>query len=276
MTVSGISSCEQSVPAQCSSAADRAAREAATVELFERRARTSDPEERRELLERIVELNLEIARGIAQRFRRRGVESEDLEQVAFLGLMKAATNYRLDANTPFIGYAVPSIRGEVKRYFRDCAWTVRIPRRLQETQGLISAKLPKLEQEFGREPSIEELADRLGVDAAEIEQAMAARGCFSTLSLDLLADDNGWTLAEVVADEEDLALSQLEAVDMLQPVLEGLDSRDRRILQLRFVEGMTQSDIGAEIGISQMQVSRLLRRILDDLRDRLSPAATAA
>jgi len=264
------------VPTQCSSVADRAAREAATIELFERRARTSDPAEQRELLEWIVELNLEIARGIAHRFQRRGAESEDLEQVAFVGLMKAATNYRLDADTPFIGYAVPTIRGEVKRYFRDCAWTVRIPRRLQELQGLVAAKLPELEQALGREPSIVELAEHLGIDAAEIEQAMAARGCFRTLSLDWLADDNGWNLAEVVAGEEDLAVSQLEAVDMLQPVLEGLEARDRRILELRFIQGLSQSEIGAEIGISQMQVSRLLRRILDDLRNRLTPVPTAA
>lgn len=273
MTVSVMS---ESVPTQCSSAEDRAAREAATVELFEQRARTTAPVEQQVLLERIVELNLEIARGIAGRFRGRGVELEDLEQVAFLGLMKAATNYRLDADTPFIGYAVPTIRGEVRRYFRDSAWTVRIPRRLQELQGLVSAKLPELEQELGREPTTEELAEYLEVDADEIEQALAAKGCFNTLSLDRPAEDNGLSLAEVVADDEDTAVSQLEAVDMLQPILEDLGPRERRILELRFIEGWTQSDIGAEIGVSQMQVSRLLRRTLTDLRERLAPLSAAA
>ncbi|WP_405056778.1 SigB/SigF/SigG family RNA polymerase sigma factor [Kribbella sp. NBC_01505] len=267
---------QQSVPTKCSSAGDRAAREAATAELFEARAEAVDPVEQQVLLERIVELNLEIARGIAQRFRGRGVEVEDLEQVACVGLLKAATNYRLDAETPFIGYAVPTIRGEVRRYFRDSAWTVRIPRRLQELQGLVSAKLPELEQELGREPSTEELAEYLGVEVDEVEQALAAKGCFNTLSLDRPAEENGLSLADVVADEDDVAVSQLEAVDMLQPVLEDLSARERRILELRFIEGWTQSDIGAEIGVSQMQVSRLLRRTLTDLRERLSPLSTAA
>jgi RNA polymerase sigma-B factor len=260
-----------------SSAGDRAAREAATIELFELRARTVDPAEQQELLDRIVELNLEIARGIAHRFRGRGAELDDLEQVAFVGLMKAAINYRLEADTPFIGYAVPTIRGEVKRYFRDCAWTVRIPRRLQEIQGTVAAKLPLLEQELGREPSIDDLAEHLGLDAAEVEQAMAARGCFNTLSLDRpMTQEDDLTLADLVADEEDLAVSQLEAVDMLQPVLEDLGPRERRILELRFVEGWTQSEIGKEVGVSQMQVSRVLREILDNLRERLGPLQAAA
>jgi RNA polymerase sigma-B factor len=269
MTVS-VMSVGQSV------AEDRAAREAATVELFEARAAASDPEQQRVLLERIVELNLEIARGIAQRFRGRGAELEDLEQVAYVGLMKAATNYRLDADTPFIGYAVPTIRGEVKRYFRDCAWTVRIPRRLQEIQGLVSAKLPELEQSLGREPSTEELAEFLELEVKDVEQALAARGCFNTLSLDRPADETGLSLSEVMPDEDDVAVRQLEAVDMLQPILHDLPPRERRILELRFVEGWTQADIGAEVGVSQMQVSRLLRGTLDKLRHRLAPLQAAA
>lgn len=265
----------ESVPQQCSSAEDRALRESATQELFERKARSTDEAEREQILAAIVELNIEIARGIAQRFRHRGPDPEDLEQVACLGLVKAANGYRLDADTPFIGYAVPTIRGEVKRYFRDCAWTVRIPRRLQEVQGLISAKLPQLEQELGREPGVDEIADRLGLEIEEVNQAFEAHGCFSTLSLDR-SEAAGYTLAEVVADDDDPTFSQLEAVDMLQPLLECLSDRDRRILQLRFVEGWTQADIGAEIGVSQMQVSRLLRLILDGLRARLEPRLSVA
>jgi RNA polymerase sigma-B factor len=276
MSVSVTSSSRQSVPTQCSSAGDRAAREAATIELFEARERTSDSCEQRELLDRIVELNLEIARGIAHRFRGRGPEVEDLEQVAFVGLMKAATKYRLDADTPFVGYAVPTIRGEVKRYFRDCAWTVRIPRRLQEIQGTIAAKLPLLVQELGREPSLDDVASYVGLDIEEVEQAMAARGCFNTLSLDRPAGEEGLTLAESVAEEDDRSVSQLEAVDMLQPVLEDLAPRERRILELRFVEGWTQAEIGKEVGVSQMQVSRILRQLLEDLRGRLAPITTAA
>jgi len=266
-----------SVPTQCSSAEERAAREAATRELLERREASTDEFERQELLEAVIELNIEIARGIARRFRGRGAEAEDLEQVAYLGLVKAAHHYRLDADTPFIGFAIPTIRGEVKRYFRDCAWTVRIPRRLQEMQGTIAAKLPLLEQQLNREPTPAEIAEHLGVEVAEVEQAMAAKGCFNVLSLDRPSDtDADLTLADVVADEDDKSVDQLETVDMLQPVLEDLGPRERRILQLRFIEGWTQSEIGKDIGVSQMQVSRVLRRILDDLRDKLSPVPALA
>jgi RNA polymerase sigma-B factor len=265
----------ESVSRHCTSADDRALRETATKELFERKARSTDEAEQQELLEAVVELNIEVARGIARRFRNRGPDPEDLEQVAYLGLVKAARGYRLDADTPFIGYAVPTIRGEVKRYFRDSAWTVRIPRRLQEIQGVINTKLPLIEQELGRELGADEIAERLGLEVEEVDQALAAHGCFTTLSLDR-NEGAGYCLADVVADDDDPALGQLEAVDILQPLLEGLSDRDRRILQLRFVEGRTQADIGAEIGVSQMQVSRLLRQILDGLRARLGPLLTAA
>jgi RNA polymerase sigma-B factor len=256
---------------------DRAAREAATRELMERRARSSAADERQRLLEEVVELNLEMAQGIARRFRGRGAEADDLEQVAYLGLVKAAHHYRLEADTPFIGFAIPTIRGEVKRYFRDCAWTVRIPRRLQEMQGTIATKLPELEQQLNREPTPAELADHLEGEVTEVEQALAARGCFNVLSLDRPAEaDAELTLADVVADDDDASIDQLETVEMLEPVLADLGDRDRRILQLRFVEGWTQSEIGEDIGVSQMQVSRVLRRILTDLREKLSPLQTAA
>lgn len=261
----------------CTTPADRAAREAATRELMERRATCTDEAERQRLLEEVVELNLEMARGIARRFRGRGAEADDLEQVAYLGLVKAAHHYRLDADTPFIGFAIPTIRGEVKRYFRDCAWTVRIPRRLQEMQGTIASKLPELEQELNREPTPSEIAEHLEVDVTEVEQALAAKGCFNVLSLDRPAEvDAELTLADVVADVDDGSIDQLETVEMLQPVLADLGERERRILQLRFVEGWTQSEIGNDIGVSQMQVSRVLRKILDDLRDKLAPLPAAA
>jgi RNA polymerase sigma-B factor len=258
----------------CRSAEDRAERESVTRELFERREGATDEAERQELLEAIVELNIEIARGIAQRFRHRGPDPEDLEQVAYLGLVKAARGYRLSADTPFIGYAVPSIRGEVKRYFRDHAWMVRIPRRLQELQGMIGAKLPFLVQELGHDPSTAEIAEHLGLESEEVDQALAAHGCFTTLSLDRPETDADLTLADVVADDDDPKYDQLEAIDMLQPVLEDLCPRDRRILQLRFVEGWTQTDIGSDIGVSQMQVSRLPGRCTPSPKKK--PASTTS
>ena len=267
--LSGIT--DETVLTQCSTPEQRAAREAATRDLLERRAEASDETQRQALLEEVVELNIEIARGIARRFRGRGAETDDLEQVAYLGLVKAARNYRLEADTPFIGFAIPTIRGEVKRYFRDCAWTVRIPRRLQELQGLIITKLPELQQRLNRDATREELAAYLGVELGEVEQAMSATGCFNVLSLDRPSDfDTNRSLADAVADDEDWTVGQLEAVDMLQPVQDELGPRERRNMELRFVEGWIQADIGRELGISQMQVSRLLRQILDDLRTKLT------
>jgi RNA polymerase sigma-B factor len=265
-------------PTRCSSAEDRARREAATRELLEVRAGSTDETERQQLLERAVELNIEIARGIAQRFRSRGVEDEDLEQVACLGLMKAVRNYRPEDGIPFIGYAVPTIRGEVKRYFRDCSWTVRIPRRLQELQGRIAGVVPELLQELGREPTLDEIAAAIQADVGEVRQAEGARGCFSVLSLDRPAGrtDSDLVLADVVADSEDPQLHRFEAIEMLSPLIAELGPRDREIIELRFVENWKQADIGQKLGISQMQVSRLLTRILADLRERLQPAEAAA
>lgn len=262
-----------SLPGQLSTPAERAAREAASREFLERRERSVDETERQRLLEQVVELNIEIARSIAHRYRERGADLDDLEQAACLGLVNAARRYRPELGIPFIGFAIPTIRGEVRRYFRDYAWTIRIPRRLQELQWLVRAHAPQLKQELGREPSPAELAARLNLEVADVTRALAARGYFNVLSLDHPVDmTGGLTLGDLVADEGDRALSLFEQVDELQPALDDLTPRERRLLHLRFVEGWTQSDIGADIGVSQMQVSRILRRILDGLRERLQAA----
>ena len=252
-------------------------RDQSTRSLLDRRARTADEDLRQALLDQAIELNLGIAHSIASRFRGRGVEPDDLDQVAYLGLVKAARSYRPGTDTPFLAYAVPTIRGEVKRYFRDCSWTVRIPRRLQELQGSIAAVRPRLVQELQRDPTMEELAEEIGAEVAEVEAAIGADGCFSVLSLDRPIDgESTANLADTIADDEASPFEQTEAVAVLEPVLSDLAPRERKILELRFVEGHTQADIGAEIGVSQMQVSRLLRGILDRLRDRIEPPATAA
>jgi RNA polymerase sigma-B factor len=252
-------------------------RDTTTRTLLSRRAASTDDTLRQSLLDEAIELNLSIAHSIATRFRGRGVESDDLDQVAYLGLVKAARSYDPSADTPFLAYAVPTIRGEVKRYFRDCSWTVRIPRRLQELQGSIASVRPQLIQDLHREPTLAELAAEIGAEVNEVEAAVAADGCFSVLSLDRPVDDDATaSLADTIADADDTAFERTEAVAVLEPVLSELAPRERRILELRFVEGHTQADIGAEIGVSQMQVSRLLRGILDRLRDRIEPPAAAA
>ncbi|ONI67000.1 RNA polymerase subunit sigma-28 [Kribbella sp. ALI-6-A] len=240
-----------------------------TQELLERAAGLPEPQ-RQDLLDQVVLLNAPIARSIASRYRRKGVDADDLEQVACLGLVKAANGYRPDESSTFLAYAVPTIRGELKRYFRDCAWTVRPPRRVQEMQGTIAAAEPELTQKLGHLPSDRETAEALGTAPDEVAEAMSVRNCFSTLSLDAPGSaDGGVTLMETVADAEQ-GYELVENVHTLTPVVSDLDDRERRILELRFCNGFTQEEIGNELGVSQMQVSRLLRGILERLRAELS------
>jgi RNA polymerase sigma-B factor len=150
---------------------------------------------------------------------------------------------------------------------------IRIPRRLQEVQRQIAAGTPLLKQELGREPTVAEIASRLQIEVADVEQARAAHGYFSPLSLDQPLDPAGeLRLLDVVPGNEDRTLVRFEQVEELQPVLNDLPSRERRILELRFVEGWSQAAIGADVGVSQMQISRILGRVLGDLRDRLLAA----
>ncbi|MDX6283124.1 MAG: polymerase sigma-B factor [Kribbellaceae bacterium] len=240
-----------------------------THELLTEAEGVADPR-RQELLDEVIILNAPVARSLASRYRRKGVDSDDLEQVAYLGLVKAANGYRPDASTAFLSYAVPTIRGELKRYFRDCAWVVRPPRRVQEMQGSIAAAESELTQQLGHLPTDEETAEALGTDAGEVAEATSVRGCFNTLSLDApAAADNGARLVDTVADSEE-GYELVENVHTLAPAVSDLDDRDRQILALRFCGGLTQEEIGNELGVSQMQVSRLLRNILDRLRTELT------
>jgi RNA polymerase sigma-B factor len=241
----------------------------ATHELLLEADSVPDPRHQ-ECLDEVVLLNAPVARSIASRYRSKGVDSDDLEQVAYLGLVKAANGYRLDASTAFLSYAVPTIRGELKRYFRDCAWTIRPPRRVQEMQGSIAAAEPELIQRLGHVPTDEETAEALGTDPSEVAEATSVRGCFSTLSLDAPGTtDGGTSLLETVANAED-GYDLVENVHTLTPAVANLGDRDKRILQLRFCNGFTQEEIGQELGVSQMQVSRLLRGILETLRTELA------
>jgi RNA polymerase sigma-B factor len=245
-----------------------------TQDLFARRAATDDPVERARLEDELVRVNLQMASDATRRFRDRSVPDEDIEQVAFLGLVKAVQGFDPARGHDFLSFAIPTIRGEVRRYFRDHGWTVRPTRAVQEAQRKIIASEAILYQELGRAPRPSEIAEHLGLDRELVVEALGASGCFTPTSLDAPVHDDdaaatiGTTLS-YVDEEYDLA----EARVMLQPLLSKLSRRDRLIVELRFVRGLTQAEIGAEIGVTQMQVSRLLARILERLRDELAPAA---
>jgi len=246
-----------------------------TAELLERACATTCPEEREGLLDAVVVLNMGVARAVSRRFRNKGVPNEDLEQVAFLALTRAARNFDQSLRHDFLSYAVPTIRGELKKHFRDHGWTVRPPRRIQELQGRIMNARGELTQQFGRSPRPSEIATALDEDLEQVLEALSTDGCFAPASLDRpVGEDTGTTLGELVSDE-DRGQRAAEARVVLAPLVRRLAERDRRIINMRFFEDLTQQEIADRIGVTQMQVSRLLSRILADLHEDLSDADKA-
>ena len=254
-----------------SSRAERAERTAA---LLARAAEAAEPERAR-LLDEVVVINMGVANAIASRYRSRGISGEDLQQVAYLALVKATHGYDPTSGHNFLSYCVPTIRGELKRHFRDLGWTVRPPRRIQELQARISAAEAELCFSLGRSPRPSELAAHLHEDLEEVTEALATDGCFTPASLDKPVGAEGETALGEMLGGEDEAQSAAEARVVLAPVVRRLCERDRRILMLRFFRGWTQQEIADDIGVTQMQVSRLLSRILTELREQIDEPPTA-
>ncbi|NGN64761.1 SigB/SigF/SigG family RNA polymerase sigma factor [Streptomyces sp. A7024] len=218
----------------------------------------------------LVELNMPLVRFAARRFRARTESADDVIQVGAIGLIKAINRYEVARGLAFNTFALPTINGEIKRHFRDTSWDVHVPRRLQELRGELAAAAEELEQDLGRPPSTDELAVRLGRTPQAVAEGLAAANAYTAASLDSrLADEDPDSALTERLGYEDEDLVKVEERQMLQPVLAELPARDRRILAMRFGAEMTQSEIGAELGLSQMHVSRLLARILNRLRTRL-------
>ncbi len=260
MTLTTVSDPDASSPTP----ARDARRREQTAELFAAACAATCEEERRRLLDEIVLVNMGLARSLASRFRNRGVPLEDLEQVAMMSLVRIVPKFEPAPGRDFLSYAVPSIRGDLKRYFRDQGWTVRPPRRVQETQLLVRAHR---NGGSGAETA-SQLAGELDIPVAEVEEALAAEGCFSVLSLDapVGGSETGTTLGDALGSADDDTDQAAEARIMLSPVIRKLPERDRRILALRFGADFTQQQIADDLGVTQMQVSRLLTRILGRLR----------
>ncbi|MFF2196098.1 SigB/SigF/SigG family RNA polymerase sigma factor [Streptomyces sp. NPDC058157] len=228
----------------------------------------------------LIEMNISLVNFAARPFRDRpgGPENEDIVQVGTIGLIKAIDRYELDRNTQFSTLALPYITGEIKRHFRDTTWAVRVPRRLQELRTQLARSTEDLTSATGRAPTPGELAEHLDLDEEEVRQGLVAANGYSAQSLDApsgsgdepapSAGRSTHTLAETLGDT-DQALDTVEDLHSLAPLLSGLDERTTRILQLRFGQEMTQRQIGEEIGMSQMHVSRLLTRTLGALREEL-------
>jgi len=227
------------------------------------------------LIEQVIVLNIGVAHAIAHRYRNRSVPVEDLEQVACMALVRAAHKFDVTQDRDFLTYAVPTISGELKRHFRDQGWTIRPPRRVQEIQSKVINAYHHAE-EHGAPPSAARLAKQLQLPEADVAEALQAEGCFRPVSLDVPVTEDGRPAVEQLTDVDDADTRALEARLMLSPAVRKLSPRDRRILHLRFVEDRTQQEIGDQLGVTQMQASRLLKRILDQLRSELGADSVPA
>ena len=232
--------------------------------LIVRWQRDGDHAARDDLVRRLLPL----ARRLARRYRRQEEPLDDLVQVAVLGLVKAIERYDTGRETSFASYAVPTMLGELKRHFRDHGWALHVPRGMQERVMAVDAAVRDLNRRLGRSPSAGEVAEDLSVPVEEVLEAMEAAGAYEAISLDSYRygdGQDGETYAERVGTvDPHFSLVEYEAT--LAPALRALPQRDREVLHLRFAEDLTQAEIAARIGISQMHVSRLIRRALDRLR----------
>ncbi|MFH9608041.1 RNA polymerase sigma factor SigF [Streptomyces sp. NPDC017448] len=219
----------------------------------------------------LVELNLALVKFAASRFRSRSEPMEDIVQVGTIGLIKAIDRFELSRGVEFPTFAMPTIVGEIKRFFRDTSWSVRVPRRLQELRLDLAKAGDELAQRLDRAPTVAELSERLGITQDEVVEGMSASNAYTASSLDAKPeDDDGESALSDRIGYEDNGLEGIEYVESLKPLIAALPARDRMILSLRFVSNMTQSEIGEELNISQMHVSRLLSRTLAKLREGLT------
>jgi RNA polymerase sigma-B factor len=221
----------------------------------------------------LVRLHLPLVEHCARRFRNRGEPFEDLVQVGTIGLIKSVDRFDTDRGVEFSTYATPTIIGEIKRYFRDKGWAIRVPRRLQELRMQIGSASAELTQSLGRSPTPRELAEAIGCSVEEIVEGIESSNAYSTLSLDATddSDDGSATMLDAIGIDDE-GLEHVEIRESLKPLLDRLDAREKKILLLRFFKNMTQSQIAQEIGVSQMHVSRLLSRTLEQLRTSLDQA----
>ncbi len=218
--------------------------------------------------EELVRRMLPLARRMARRYHRSDESFDDLVQVATVGLIKAIDRFDPARETAFSSYAVPTMLGELKRYFRDNGWAVHVPRGMQERVMQVDGTVKQLSRELGRSPSVAEIAESIGSTAELVLEAMEASSAYDAVSLDShrFGDDgDGETYAESIGAEDE-RFEMVEYGATIAPTLAALPARDRMVLRLRFVDDLTQAEIAERVGVSQMHVSRLIRRALERLR----------
>jgi RNA polymerase sigma-B factor len=223
--------------------------------------------------EELIERYMSLVRSLARRYSYRGEQLEDLVQIGAIGLIKAIDRFDLERGVELTTYATPNIIGEIKRHFRDKGWSVRVPRGLQELNVQLSRLIEEKTVELGRSPTIAELAEAAGADEEEVLEALESGRAYSSVSLSAGTggqeeDGDLDPLESLGAEEPQYEVSEDRAV--LAPGFRVLDERERKILHLRFFKGLTQSQIAQQVGISQMHVSRLIRRALEKIREEIA------
>lgn len=234
------------------------------TELFEELRRTG----RRSIRNQLVELHMGLAVHIARRFDRSARGDADIEQVAMLALVKAVDRFDPGRGVPFAAFAGRTIEGEIKRYFRDATWTMQVPRSAKELHVAVRAAIDRLTLELGRAPSVPELAAHLDVSTDDVLLGLAASEARAVGSIDATTDD-GAPMSARIAAGSDPGYSAVDDRDVVAELLAALPERERTIVALRFYDRLSQSEIAARVGVSQMHVSRLLRAALADMRARL-------
>ncbi|HKY58770.1 MAG TPA: sigma-70 family RNA polymerase sigma factor [Aeromicrobium sp.] len=247
------------------------------TDLLDQLETTTDPAEREELCNRIIVLAIPIADRLAGRYRRPGTSMEDLQQVARAALVQATRRFKGGGEQAFLGYVVPSVLGELKRYFRDCSWVIRPPRRIQEAHLAVRQAHEELRAEWGREPTADELAEAADVAVETVHDVqVAAVRCWPE-SLDRpQGDDDGGAVFGDKLSAIDRDLEQAEARLMVEPALQRLKPREREVIYLRYYQDRTQREVGQRIGVTQMQISRIESQAMATLRQGMGPDDNAA
>jgi RNA polymerase sigma-B factor len=218
--------------------------------------------------EELVARHLPLVRSLARRYANRGEPLDDIEQVGAIGLIKAIDRFDLERDVSLATYATPNVVGEIKRHFRDKGWAIRVPRALQELNARMSATIDRLTLRLGHSPSVAEIATELGTTPEEVLEALEVGTAYSTLSLSPPAGEESGDPLEAIG-VEDAEFERSEDRAALAPALAHLPEREREILRMRFEEGLPQTQIAERIGLSQMHVSRLIRKSLAAMRDEL-------
>ena len=240
-----------------------------THELFRRYKENGDKDAR----EQLVMSHLNLVRFLANKFKNRGEPLDDLVQVGYLGLLKAIDRFDPSRGLEFTTFATPTILGEIKRHFRDKGWSVRVPRRLQELSAKVNQATDTLTTQLQRSPKVEEIADYLGSSVDEVLEAMESSSAYSSVPLEGTGNSDSDDAPSIIDRyaTEDSALNFTDDRLVIEEALKGFSPREREVIELRFIKGMTQIEIAEKLGISQVQVSRLLRRTLKKIQDKIDP-----